>query len=285
MSDLDQFDDKALERLGAAALVERNQLLQQIEELRRGQNPQPTPQAKPAAKNWWEYEEEPNPQWSIGTEYDANTGRYKAREGFPAEMAQQRMDYERGMQQFLRDLSTKRGAMLKPFVEQVVAEALKNHTQNQQVMSQASQFLAQQSGWIFEQTTGADGKQVAKVDPISGEPRMSRAGQQFFNLVGEAQGKGIKSSDDQITYAYGKMQMAGLIPQQQAAAPTATPPAQALEDKQRAHKLQELGANRDATVTPAATGKTWDQAVNNLASGMNPNETVMDYFKRSNAHR
>jgi hypothetical protein len=136
--------------------------------------------------------------------------------------------------------------MVKPIVEQMIAERLRS-TQDTQG---ATEFLQQNSQWLFNH----DANQQPVRDPLTGRVTLSPLGHQFHQLINEAAQIGITDQNAQKTYALRFLQA-------QVARPAPTP-----EDTRKNFLEQAAAASRQGTPPPSAptapvnSGRLFDRA-------------------------
>lgn len=169
---------------------------------------------KEQREGWWKAPEH-DPGWTGKLYKDQQTGEIKVLPGNDPSILNKYNAWLGHQQQFLDKFSQDPISAIKPGIEQVARQVAQEIIQQQlggyQDSQLAGNFVAQNSSWLHErdqagQSTG----------------RLSPAGQTFARYVREAEGKGLRTVQDQQDYALTKLQRdaavaayrAGRAPQQ-----------------------------------------------------------------------
>lgn len=275
MPEAASLTETQLQQAGAAALLRYREAEAEIARLKAAQRP-PEPPKTPDAP-WWEQKVEYDPAWRVHAEFDPQTNTYKPLAGRSPEYADKLNRYEQTRQERARKLLESPAELLEPLVKHILSQQMQTLTASQQMAREAENFLANNTSWLVEHVNG-------QPMYLGNQPQLSKVGEQFFAHVANAERLGITNRHAQLKYAYGEIAAAGLLP---AKSPLGNLPAPTNPDdlaaKRRQHELAEVG-QRPGAVTPGQNGGlTYEQRVARMAQTISPNETLIDFWKRSNS--
>jgi len=179
----------------ARQLAQYGQLYLQEQARRVAPQPQQAdPLAAYKAPEW-------NPNWLNSIVKDPATGQLSVAPGADPAILPKFMAYQTHRQELADKLFSDPAAFLQPLVQKMVQDQASSLVQERLGADRQEQyvngFMRENAGWLFNRDSAGN----SVINPATGKPIMSAAGQRFYSHLRDAENMGISAPEHQEQYA------------------------------------------------------------------------------------